>query len=74
MGQIKLFPGDSLIRPTLLLDDPAAELDNAHLMQLINEVSLQTNQLVVTTLQEDFAAFGAPGRRFQIANGKLLGD
>jgi hypothetical protein len=30
----------------LLLDDPAAELDQPHLTQLIEEVSLQPNQLV----------------------------
>jgi len=72
IGQIKLFPKDSLIRPTLLLDDPAAELDNAHLMQLIDEVSIQANQLVVTTLHQDFTAFGAPGKRFRVTNGKLL--
>jgi len=74
IGQIKLFPRDSLIRPTLLLDDPAAELDNVHLTQLIEEVSGQANQLVVTTLQEDFAALGPPGKRFRIANGKILGQ
>src|SRR4029077_15353706 len=27
MAQIRLFPNDAQIRPTLLLDDPAAELD-----------------------------------------------
>ena len=31
LSQIKLFPADSRTRPTLLLDDPAAELDHGHL-------------------------------------------
>ncbi len=71
IGQVKLFPADSEVRPSLLLDDPAAELDQAHLMQLIGEMSGQPNQLIVTTLQEDFSAFGTPGRRYRIENGKL---
>lgn len=74
IGQIKLFPADSPISPSLLLDDPAAELDREHLRQLIDEVSLQPNQLVVTTLQEGFSEFGTPGRRYRIAGGQLLGE
>jgi DNA replication and repair protein RecF len=71
IAQLKLFPADAAVRPTLLLDDPAAELDQAHLGALIAEVSGGMNQLVVTTLQAEFSAFGAPGRRFRIADGAL---
>ena len=71
IAQIKLFPADAPVRPTLLLDDPAAELDQDHLGSLIAEVSGQGNQLIVTTLQADFAAFGVPGRRFRMHNGTL---
>ncbi len=74
IGQIKLFPADSAVRPSLLLDDPAAELDHRHLEQLIEELSLELNQLVVTTLQEEFMAFGTPGRRYRIKDGKICGD
>jgi DNA replication and repair protein RecF len=69
IAQINLFPADAPARPTLLLDDPAAELDQDRLSGLIAEVAGQANQLIVTTLHADFAAFGSPGTRFQIAGG-----
>ena len=69
MAQLSLFPRESAIRPVLLLDDPAAELDNDHLMTLIQEVSGRAVQLVVTSLQADFAAFGSPGRRYGVRGG-----
>jgi len=69
MAQIQLFPEEAPIRPTLLLDDPAAELDDERLASLIQEVSAQSVQLVVTTLHGEFPAFGSPGRRFAIEAG-----
>jgi DNA replication and repair protein RecF len=71
MAQIKLFPEGSPVQPTLLLDDPAAELDDEHLGSLIREVSSQSVQLVVTTLHAEFPAFGEPGRRFRMAGGTV---
>lgn len=74
LSQIKLFPEDSRARPTLLLDDPAAELDRAHLIALLDEVRAQPLQLVVTTLQAgvlERGVFGDPGRRFEIAQGQV---
>ena len=69
MSQLQLFPADAAVRPTLLLDDPAAELDQMHLEALIAAVSGQGCQLVVTTLQPEFSAFGKPGRRYQLREG-----
>jgi DNA replication and repair protein RecF len=69
MAQVKLFPAESPLRPTLLLDDPAAELDNQRLTTLINEVSLQSVQLIVTTLHPEFSEFGTPGRQYRIEAG-----
>ncbi len=71
MAQIKLFPDGSPVQPTLLLDDPAAELDNEHLAALIGEVSSQSVQLIVTTLHGEFQAFGEPGRRYKMNGGQL---
>jgi DNA replication and repair protein RecF len=71
IAQIKLFPEAAPVRPVLLLDDPAAELDDQRLSQLIGEVAGKGNQLIVTTLQKDFAAFGSPGRHYRIAQGVL---
>jgi DNA replication and repair protein RecF len=71
IAQIKLFPEGSAVQPTLLLDDPAAELDDQRLAGLIREVSSQAVQLVVTTLHSEFAAFGQPGRRYKSNGGQI---
>ena len=71
MAQLKLFPEEGSVRPSLLLDDPAAELDDDRLTGLIREVSAHSVQLVVTTLHGEFSAFGAPGRRFRVAAGRV---
>jgi len=71
IAQIKLFPEGSPVQPSLLLDDPAAELDDERLAGLIREVSSQSVQLIVTTLHGEFPAFGEPGRRFRMSGGQL---
>jgi DNA replication and repair protein RecF len=71
IAQIKLFPEGSPVQPTLLLDDPAAELDDERLANLIREVSSQSVQLIVTTLHGEFSAFGEPGRRFRMDAGQV---
>jgi DNA replication and repair protein RecF len=71
MAQLKLFPEEGSVQPSLLLDDPAAELDDDRLTGLIREVSAHSVQLVVTTLHSEFPAFGAPGRRFRVAAGRV---
>jgi DNA replication and repair protein RecF len=69
IAQLKLFPENLPVQPSLLLDDPAAELDDERLSALIREVSAQSVQLIVTTLHGEFPAFGTPGRRFKVAGG-----
>lgn len=72
VAQLRCFPNMTAVRPTLLLDDPAAELDAEHLQRLIDEVGLVETQLVITTLDDNFPAFGRPGARFRLAQGKLM--
>lgn len=71
VAQINLFPEGAPIRPTLLLDDPAAELDDERLAKLIAEVSTHAVQLIVTTLHGEFGAFGDPGKRYAISGGAV---
>jgi DNA replication and repair protein RecF len=71
IAQLKLFPDGSPVQPSLLLDDPAAELDDERLAGLIREVSSQSVQLIVTTLHGEFPAFGEPGRRFKMSGGQV---
>jgi DNA replication and repair protein RecF len=71
MAQVNLFPRDSPRQPTLLLDDPAAELDNQRLRGLIGEVGGHWVQLIVTTLHPEFSEFGTPGRQYRIEGGDV---
>ena len=74
LSQMRLLPQESAARPTLLLDDPAAELDAQRLGGLIRAVQAQPLQVVVTTLHEElaeFADFGNPGRHYRIEQGAL---
>jgi DNA replication and repair protein RecF len=71
IAQIKLFPDGASVQPSLLLDDPAAELDDERLAGLIREVSGQSVQLIVTTLHGEFGAFGEPGRRYGMDRGRI---
>jgi DNA replication and repair protein RecF len=72
LAQVKLFPENAPVQPCLLLDDPAAELDDDRLAGLIREVSEHSVQLIVTTLHGEFTAFGAPGRRFTVDAGRVV--
>ncbi len=71
IAQLKLLESQSAEQPTLLLDDPAAELDAAHLAALIGEVRTLRAQLIVTTLDPDFLALGQPGRQFSLREGAV---
>jgi DNA replication and repair protein RecF len=69
LAQLHLFPREGSLQPTLLLDDPAAELDNERLTGLLRTVSSQSLQLIVTSLNPRFDALGSPGRRYLVRNG-----
>jgi DNA replication and repair protein RecF len=77
ISQMKMFKEDTQVRPLLLLDDPAAELDVQRLSAFIAEVRAQPLQLVVTTLNPDLAelgAFGRPGRSYRLERGNVLAN
>jgi DNA replication and repair protein RecF len=57
--------------PTLLLDDPAAELDQSHTEALVRELRSVNGQMIVTALREQDFHFGAPDRRFHVEHGQL---
>jgi DNA replication and repair protein RecF len=57
--------------PTLLLDDPAAELDAAHTQALIAEIQRQPGQLIVTALGLAESYFGQPDRAFHVEQGRV---
>lgn len=57
--------------PTLLLDDPAAELDRAHTDALVSEIRNMRGQLIVTALHPEEARFGDPERAFHVEHGRV---
>jgi len=72
LAQIQLLREKTSITPTLLLDDPAAELDGAHLQKFIEEVTRLQCQLVVTSLQAESDLFGRPERVFHVEQGRVV--
>jgi DNA replication and repair protein RecF len=57
--------------PTLLLDDPAAELDSHRLGLLVDQVQQLDCQLIVTSLDSTLALFGKPEQAFHVEQGKV---
>ncbi|MCX7035413.1 MAG: DNA replication/repair protein RecF [Proteobacteria bacterium] len=55
--------------PTLLLDDPAAELDETRLAGLVGLVRELDCQLVITSLAPGLAVFGEPERVYRVNAG-----
>ena len=55
--------------PTLLLDDPAAELDAAHTRALLVQAAALGGQIVVTALRPDLLPAPPPARVFHVEQG-----
>jgi DNA replication and repair protein RecF len=71
LAQLRLLQASTEITPTLLLDDPAAELDAAHLERFIGQVASLRCQLVVTSLHAESRLFGAPECAFRMDQGRV---
>jgi DNA replication and repair protein RecF len=71
VAQVQLLQRQTETTPTLLLDDPAAELDAVHLQRFIELVGQLKCQLVLTSLQPHFDLFGKAERVFHVEHGRL---
>ncbi len=71
VAQIRLLQELTGTTPTLLLDDPAAELDGARLRGFIEQVTQLRAQLIVTSLTAESRLFGTPDRTFHVADGRV---
>jgi DNA replication and repair protein RecF len=71
LAQLRLLREASGTTPTLLLDDPAAELDATHLAYFVRQIAPLGCQLVITSLQPETPAFGAPERLFHVEQGRV---
>jgi DNA replication and repair protein RecF len=71
LAQLNLIRELTGTLPTLLLDDPAAELDRAHLSRFVAQVRRLQCQLVVTSLSPETSLFGEPDTVFHVEQGEL---
>jgi DNA replication and repair protein RecF len=71
LAQLRLLTRILREPPTLLLDDPAAELDPERLSRFINEVAPLRCQLVLTALTVDGQPFGQPDQMFHVEQGRI---
>jgi DNA replication and repair protein RecF len=71
LAQLRLLKEVSGTTPTLLLDDPAAELDSEHLGHFVCQIAPLGCQLVITSLRPETPAFGAPDRVFHVEQGRV---
>ena len=71
LALLQRLRGERNTPPTLLLDDPAAELDTQRLGALVDLVKALDCQLIVTSLHADLANFGLPERVFHVERGVI---
>jgi DNA replication and repair protein RecF len=70
LAPLRLIQDTTGIAPTLLLDDPEAELDGQRLSGFIKEVEQLNCQLVFTALHQT-ALFGSPESVFHVEHGAV---
>jgi len=71
LAQLNLLQEATQTTSTLLLDDPAAELDGDHLRRFIEQVMRLKSQLVLTSLHPESLLFGTPDRVFHVEQGSV---
>jgi DNA replication and repair protein RecF len=71
LAQLKMLRETAALVPTLLLDDPAAELDAERLSQFVEQVKSLQCQLVLTSLDGAQTLFGPPDRVFHVERGRV---
>jgi DNA replication and repair protein RecF len=71
LSPLQMLRDRCALRPTLLLDDPAAELDAQHLARLLGQVRALECQLIVTALDRAPEGLGVPQRVFHVEQGRV---
>jgi DNA replication and repair protein RecF len=71
LAQLQLLTDILPEPPTLLLDDPAAELDPERLIRFIEQVAPLHCQLVLTSLADGGQPFGQADRTFHVEHGRV---
>jgi DNA replication and repair protein RecF len=71
LAQLRLLQAVTGTTPTLLLDDPAAELDELRLKLFIEQIIQLRSQLIMTSLSAQSRLFGTPERTFHVDHGRV---
>ncbi len=71
IGGMAFAKGETGVHSTLLLDDPAAELDNASLSRIMSAAVELGSQLIVTSLNPGLIEFPEPPRVFHVEHGEI---
>ena len=72
VSQLRLLQDELNLRAVLLLDDPAAELDDKNLLRLFEELSALRCQMIATSLTQETALFQAPKATFHVEQGRVI--
>jgi len=72
VSQLQLVRAELGLRATLLLDDPAAELDAKNLQRLFAELKALESQMIATSLTPETAFFQAPKAAFHVEQGRVI--
>jgi len=72
VAQLRLLQDQLNLRAVLLLDDPAAELDDKNLHRLFEELSALRCQMIATSLTQETALFQAPKATFHVEQGRVI--
>jgi DNA replication and repair protein RecF len=72
VSQMQLLHSSFGVQATLLLDDPAAELDAKNLGRLFEELASLRCQMIATSLSPETALFQAPKATFHVEQGRVL--
>jgi DNA replication and repair protein RecF len=72
VSQLQLLQDERGLRAILLLDDPAAELDDKNLQRLFEELASLRCQMIATSLTPETALFQAPKATFHVEQGRVI--
>jgi DNA replication and repair protein RecF len=71
ISQLQLLQDELGMSAVLLLDDPAAELDEKNLQRLFDELAALRCQMIATSLTPETALFQAPKATFHVEQGRV---
>jgi DNA replication and repair protein RecF len=72
VSQLKMLSAELGTSAVLLLDDPAAELDEKNLRRLLEELTALRCQMIATSLRAEIPFFQSPKSTFHVEQGRVL--